>query len=298
MNTKEKCRVRFDLTDYLTHFIHKRTYGTQKDYICFDKNDNPCYLAPNPLYESGYQLSEGSSFDVLVKILYDGLLRTGWSDRNDSATVYGRRSAVCFTETPLYGLIKYALNRQDAFRVDYYGIAFDRRKMFCYGARPVIYGFSGGPTENPDEFITPAGYRMLNAQKHLPLCEQYRFVKTEIYSDTSNDIDWMHEREWRWPLKVNEDDGTPLYPEVPGLPIYGFDNVVIIVKTSQEKECIGKILQKFYDDPKWRFDSFRKNIIKWRMIATDDLWLDDPEYRYENKRIEDIDNTIFGRIIP
>lgn len=108
----------------------------------------------------------------------------------------------------------------------------------------------------------------------------------------------MHEREWRWPLKVNEDDGTPLYPEVPGIPIYGFDNVVIIVKTSQEKECIGKILQKFYDDPKWRFDSFRKNIIKWRIIATDDLWLDDPEYRYENKRIEDIDNTIFGRIIP
>lgn len=143
MTIKERCRVRLDLTDYLTHFIHKPSNQIKVLPLCYDKDDNPIYEQQNSKYDSQYQTRSESSFEVLLKILHDGIIRTGWSHRGDSPTIYGKRSAVCFTEMPLYALAKYAIDRDDECKVDQYGIAFNRYQLFAYGARPVIYGFSG-----------------------------------------------------------------------------------------------------------------------------------------------------------
>lgn len=301
MSIKERCRNRLDLTDYLTHFIHKPTLPYKQGVLCYDDCDNPIYPNPRKEYVSNYVMKNNESFEVLKKILYDGIINTGWSERNQNATIYGKRSAVCFTEMPLYALINYAMERQELNKVDQYGISFKRRLLYWYGARPVIYGFSNSNLGNVSEYQTNAGYRLLDEKIHLPLCEQYRFVRTDIYcsDDPSNDFDWMHEREWRWPIKVNEDDGTPVHPDVPGLPIYGFKDVVITVRTLNEKAEIVQLLQTFYNDPDWTFAMSKEKLATWKVVSAEDLWSNSLVPQLLPYRIEDlIQRKLSVSIIP
>lgn len=295
MTIKERCRVRLDLTDYLTHFIHKPFNQVKVLPLCYDNDDNKIYAQKNPMYDSQYQMSQPSSFEVLLKILRDGIIRPGWSHRGDSPTIYGKRSAVCFTEMPLYALAKYAIDRGEECKVDQYGIALNRYQLFRYGARPVIYGFSDHSFGGVYEKSTQAGYRLLDESTHVSLREQYRFVRTELSETDPYGFDWMHEREWRWPLPIDENE-CPKYPEVPGIPIYGFKDCCVLVKTREEQQCVIKLLRSFIDDPNWRFKGSKGNLSLWKIIAFDDIKENGYMSTYKSLRIEDLDHNQYGRL--
>ena len=295
MTIKERCRVRLDLTDYLTHFIHKPLRQDGAMPLCYDKDDKPIVAQENPLFESQYQMSQPSSFEVLQKILHDGIIRSGWSRRGNSPTIYGKRSAVCFTEMPLYALAKYAIVRDDAYKVDQYGIALNRYQLFQFGARPVIYGISDHSSGGVNEIVTQAGYRLLDESIHVSLREQYRFVRTELSETYPYGFDWMHEREWRWPLPVDENE-EPKYPDVPGIPIYSFKDCCVLVKTRDEQQCVIKLLRSFIDDPNWRFKDSKGNLTLWKIIAFDDIKENGYMSSYKSLRIEDLDHNQYGRL--
>ena len=236
-----------------------------------------------------------SSFEVLLKILHDGIIRPGWSHRGDSPTIYGKRSAVCFTEMPLYALAKYAIDRGEECKVDQYGIALNRYQLFRYGARPVIYGISDHSFGGVNEIVTQAGYRLLDESTHVSLREQYRFVRTELSETDPYGFDWMHEREWRWPLPIDENE-CPKYPEVPGIPIYGFKDCCVLVKTREEQQCVIKLLRSFIDDPNWSFKGSKGNLSRWKIIAFDDIKENGYMSTYKPLRIEDLDHNQYGRL--
>ena len=84
----------------------------------------------------------------------------------------------------------------------------------------------------------------------MPLCEQYRYVKTRMnksYDPNIHPVDWTHEREWRWALP-NDSLG------VPGLPFFlskeyadFFSDIVIIVGTEEEQGVVLSHLKNLYD---------------------------------------------------
>lgn len=196
---------------------------------------------------------------------------------------------------PLYALAKYAIDRGEECKVDQYGIALNRYQLFRYGARPVIYGFSDHSNGGVYEKSTEAGYRLLDESTHVSLREQYRFVRTELSETDPYGFDWMHEREWRWPLPIDE-NACPLYPGVPGIPIYGFKNCCVLVKTRDEQQCVIKLLRSFIDDPNWRFKDSKGNLTQWKIIAFDDIKENGYMSSYKSLRIEDFDHNQYGRL--
>ena len=166
-------RNRLDLSDWVIHFVHQRQSDDNPqdlqeiaelegfdgdlrlpDY--YDDEGNGHNIL-TPYEENEYWIDENAdAFDVLLKILHDGFIHSGWSLRNCTPTIYGPKSAVCFTEMPLYALVQYAKFRGEySGYVGNYGIAFRRNELFAAGGRPVIYGLSCEPTEAE---TTPEGY--------------------------------------------------------------------------------------------------------------------------------------------
>lgn len=262
-------RNRLDLSDWVIHFVHQRQSDDNPqdlqeiaelegfdgdlrlpDY--YDDEGNGHNIL-TPYEENEYWIDENAdAFDVLLKILHDGFIHSGWSLRNCTPTIYGPKSAVCFTEMPLYALVQYAKFRGEySGYVGNYGIAFRRNELFAAGGRPVIYGLSCEPTEAE---TTPEGIyqgRILDIEKTgMPLCEQYRYVKTRMnksYDPNIHPVDWTHEREWRWALP-NDSLG------VPGLPFFlskeyadFFSDIVIIVGTEEEQGVVLSHLKNLYD---------------------------------------------------
>ena len=262
-------RNRLDLSDWVIHFVHQRQSDDNPqdlqeiaelegfdgdlrlpDYYD-DKGNGHSILTPYE--ENEYWIDENAdAFDVLLKILHDGFIHSGWSLRNFIPTIYGPKSAVCFTEMPLYALVQYAKFRGEySGYVGNYGIAFRRNELFAAGGRPVIYGLSCEPTEAE---TTPEGIyqgRILDIEKTgMPMCEQYRYVKTRMnksYDPNIHPVDWTHEREWRWALP---DDSLG----VPGLPFFlskeyadFFSDIVILVGTEEEQGAVLSHLKNLYD---------------------------------------------------
>lgn len=246
---------RIDITEWLTHFIHekKAKLAPQDDYIenitsfpdYFTKDGEEVYFDEDD-YEFEYQLEVGSeAFHVLKKILFDGFLKTSWSFREGTPTIYGNRSAVCFSEMPLYGLIDYAKQRKYTGYVNNYGIAFRKKDLFMMGARPVIYGTTLPHKEiTQDDFSPKLGYRILDESLGIGVNEQYRYV----YTNMTKNIDWTHEREWRWAL-------DPDKVEFPGMPFLLEEefchniitDLVVIVQTNEEVSQILALLKNLYD---------------------------------------------------
>lgn len=261
-------RHRLDLSEWVIHFVHQHT-GVE------DLNDfaEACALEGHPTEDCRYpdyydgkgnpqnildtyteneiELTEGASgFEVLKKILHDGYIHSGWSYRNDKPTVYGPVSAVCFTEMPLFALVEYAKVRGKISNyVGGYGIAFRRNELFAAGARPVIYGSSGKCIETDVDANGVHQGRMLDEVKSgIGKYEQYRFVPTYLTKDPhEKNIDWMMEREWRWPLPFNKTG-------VPGLPFFlskeyadYFTEIYIIVSKDEEAAELAEYLTSLYN---------------------------------------------------
>lgn len=250
--------ARHDLTDWIIHFVHRRnfendplefsidpeTYESIPFPDNFQYNGEPMFQT-NLYEEEGYGLEpDAYPFSVLKKILHDGYIKTGWSFRGGNPTIYGPKAAVCFTEMPLYGLIDYAKTRNNENLTEQYGIAFLKDELFAAGARSVIYGLSvthkEALEEDPNYGI---GLRNLASECGIGLKEMYRYVYTRL--GAYRNIDWTHEREWRW-ADLKEDF------DFPGIPVFAendkinFSKIIVLVKTKEESEHIIENLKNLY----------------------------------------------------
>lgn len=275
-------RQRLDLTEWVIHFVHDRKpmdnpSGFYEDYImCYDEfeensdgntgnqqllteddfrlpdyydEDGNGHFIHSLYIENEYEIEEDApGFYVLKKILHDGFIHSSWSLRNMAPSIYGPKSAVCFTEMPLYALLDYAKVRgEKSGYVGNYGIAFRRNELFAAGARPVIYGLSSDFKETDvDENGVYQG-RLIDPSCGIGKQEQYRYVSTMLQKTKGVTIDWTHEREWRWALPDDRYD-------VPGLPFllsktYAdfFSEIIIIVCTDEEQEDLLLHLKNLYD---------------------------------------------------
>jgi hypothetical protein len=221
MNSIEKIkyikRGRHDISDYLIHFI--RDEGKK------------------------------SSFEILIDIINDGKILCGWAVRNGKRTIFGDKPAVCFTDMPLYSFNNYVTKRGDKTKVDFYGIALPKKKMFDLGARNVIYGTS---YEGNEEEKKGDGSDEMN-NPNLPLNEQYRYMLTQI-NDTN---DWTHEREWRWTNYLSKSKGNylPIWKinEYDAyfdgdIEFYQEQGIFIIVRYENEIDRLQNIFSTFKDE--------------------------------------------------
>lgn len=250
---------RHDITDWIIHFVHKRNsendplefsrdWEETMDYIEFPDNfkfDGEPIYQTNIYEEEAYGLEpDASAMGVLKKILHDGIIKCGWSYRNGNPTIYGPKSAACFTEMPLYALIEYSKNRNNENYIEPYGIAFLKNELFEAGARPVIYGLSGTHKEaTKGDKNFGIGLRTLSSECGIGLNEMYRYVYTNIKSHKR--IDWTHEREWRWADLREKFDfaGLPFYADNEE---FSFSKIIVLVKTNEDVEEIIEYIQHLY----------------------------------------------------
>lgn len=250
---------RYDMTDWIIHFVHKRNevndplefsydWENTLDYIPFPdsfKYDGTPIFQTNKYEEDEYGLEpDAEAFSVLKKILYDGIIRTGWSFRKNKPTIYGPKSAACFTEMPIYSLIEYSKERNDKKFIAPYGIAFLKEDVFEMGARPVIYGL----TETHREAVEGdsnfgIGLRTLSFECGIGIKEMYRYVYTNITKQRR--IDWTHEREWRW-ADISEKYDFPGMPFFVKNGYFRFSKLIVIVKNKKEVSEILDYIQHLY----------------------------------------------------
>lgn len=141
------------------------------------------------------------ALEALRSILIEGALRPGFSVRSRGRTVYGPNPAVCFSEQPIKAVNAYVQARQNPYAADAFGLLLHKHSAFAAGAMPVIYGLAN-VTEAPDVAAhgCETGTRLLQPEC-LPINEQYRYV-TFHANGSPGDMDWSHEREWRWPANA------------------------------------------------------------------------------------------------
>lgn len=291
---------RKDLSNWIIHFVHRRNPENDPLEFSYDFEDLEYIPFPDsftyegePIFltekyeEDDYPLEpDAYAFGVLKKILHDGIIKTGWSYRKGNPTIYGPKSAACFTEMPLYALIEYAKNRRDENSIEPYGIAFLKPELFEAGARPVIYGLSGKHQEAKETDANfGIGLRSLSTECGIGLREMYRYVYTNINSQRL--IDWTHEREWRWA------DLDKRF-EFPGLPFiaenesFTFSKIIVIVKTKEEAEDIIDHLQNLYHSKSTNFERMYdlKVISNTAVLAIEDLA--GMEFDLESVKLDDL----------
>jgi hypothetical protein len=176
---------RFDLSDRLIHFF--REVDLEGD-------------RPLP-YVDGFGLNNIASGTVWPALF---LLRCAvrshrlwatWAVRSGSRGVFGRRPAICFSEMPLAVFLAASAVREGRREaMSSYELTFPKAAMFEIGASPVIYGLTDRGIQIPQN--SEGGPRVFG-ELVMPLDEQYRYV---TYSPVGRKrVDWLHEREWRWP---------------------------------------------------------------------------------------------------
>jgi hypothetical protein len=192
---------RVDLTDYVIHFT--------------DSSDN----------------RKVSAEAMLLKILRENCIKPSFSrmsNRHDRTkkhnTVKGPDPVVCFTEMPLWCVIKC---REVFAGTMGFGIAYHKRSLYSVGGRPVIYGDMKilGTEIRPEE----DGYvpdRVIYAGGILPPSHQYLWVMFDPHEADKPNVDFTWEREWR--IKMPE--GVPVCLKVKSQEIR--DSVIVVEKDS------------------------------------------------------------------
>ncbi len=222
--------MRTDISKYLFHGVRKpnlKDYPEQFDDSVYKYLDNPEYL---------------SEFDILKNIIIEGVVKASLSYRNGNPTVYGGEPVVCFTEMPLLNVIQYEKKHHKKPKISTYGLAVLKKDFYSNGGRPVISGLS---------IEIPINNNRIFCNSILPLHEQYRYVSLNL--NTSNKIDWTHEREWR--IKCDEyisikNNYIDDYYNCKGLNIFDedrFKECVIVVKTIEEADELSKIVDHQLD---------------------------------------------------
>lgn len=289
--------LRQDLSEWALHFIHDFNPDYEPDGQIVDEDfyQNFPYHEDSEINsrfemwnisdaESGIGY-DSSAFSILLKIVADGHIRASWAFRKNRPTIYGPRAAVCFTEMPLYALVDYA-KRRKSDAVGTYAIGVRKNELFKAGGRPVIYGLSGNHTEvrSGSRRSWP---RKLDSSCGIAEGEQYRYVAMSMGS--GRQIDWSHEREWRW---ADHDDQM----SCPGIPIWladeaiSFSDVFIVVPKSSNVEPVLNLLKELHDSgSNDYFNPFcREALEATSVVALDQLEIELPPERVGNLRLEDI----------
>jgi hypothetical protein len=135
---------RKDLSSWVLHFVHRRVPENNPAYNINEGEEVPAFpYHEDPKINSRFDFWEtvdeshalapdDYAIEVVLKIIQDGHIRSGWSFRSDKPTIYGPRAACCFTEMPLYGLIEYAASRRND-SVDTYAIGLLKNEFFAAG---------------------------------------------------------------------------------------------------------------------------------------------------------------------
>jgi hypothetical protein len=249
---------RIDLSSWILHFVHDRNPDNNAAVNLNMGSETPSFpyhadLSVNARFDFWDMVDEDAGLApddgaraVLLKIIEDGHIRAGWSWRNGKPTIYGPRSACCFTEMPLYGLIDYAKKRAKN-AVSTFAIGLLRDEFFAAGGRPAIYGLSTAHRELPltGQKTRFRGYwpRYLDPSCGIGETEQYRYVSTSL---TGNKwVDWTFEREWRWADVQDE-------ASCPGLPVWlaeqsAFSKVMIVVQDNADADEVLEKLKELRD---------------------------------------------------
>jgi hypothetical protein len=223
--------IRFDLSDYLIHFFRDVDLASDSG-IAFPEHMGWHNRFEDTLLPANF---------LLRAALRSGRLWSTWSYRGGKRTVFGPDPAVCFTEMPIAAFL-YAgkARRANGEAMSPLALAFPKRTLQHLGARAAIYGLSNDVRLPPGE---DGGPRLL-PEHRLPLQEQYRYV-SHVYED-SKMVDWMHEREWRWPYRQQsgaqqidfEDPERTIseWTDIPGLDFYleGVEDIGVIVETTSQ----------------------------------------------------------------
>lgn len=246
-------RDRIDMSDWVLHFVHEPNFHNEPDEDAISFEEYGCSVYHEDP-EVNYRFSDweimdegstrhvgGSAYMVLQQIISDGHIRATWAFRGGKPTIYGPRAAVCFTEMPLHALVDYAKHRRET-DVECYAVGLLKSEVFEAGGRPVIYGLSTPFSErNQANRVWP---RKLEPACGIAEQEQYRYVSTALSGPRQ--IDWTHEREWRW---VDHLDKC----WCPGLPVWmaeephSFSQVLIVVQTDEEADGILDQLKQLHD---------------------------------------------------
>lgn len=289
---------REDLSKWALHFVHDHNWDSVptddelpfEDYEgfpyheCKERNDR---FDTWRISDERYQIDpDADALQVVLKIVTDGHIRASWAFRNRRPTIYGPRSAVCFTEMPLYALLDYAHQRKDS-AVTPYAIGLYKRELFRAGARPVIYGLTGNHLEQRTSDPIGPWPRKLDPSCGIAESEQYRYVA--MSSDPLRPIDWSHEREWRWA------DHQDQY-SCPGIPIWLsdegslFTRALIIVQNLSDMERVLDRLKELHDaGSNDSLQSFSREMLQaTAVVALDRLEKSLGNIREQHLRLEDI----------
>lgn len=263
-------RTRDDLSDWVVHFVHgmkpewvwvNEAGETEPMPVAFDAHGNGLVLEYQTYRHPSLDF-ELSAFEVLLRIIDDGYLQTSWSFRERAGgkvgpTIYGRRSALCFTEMPLHALIDYQSKRVGSGYVEKYAIVVKKREFFSAGGRQVISGLSAEHRELQRDSDDSCFCRNLSPECGLGEHEQYRYVAMNI--GRGQYVDWSHEREWRWTKNYHA------YNFTPGLPLWleqrecdpetenAFSEIIIITETDHQVPIIVNKLLSLYDSGRNEF---------------------------------------------
>ena len=284
------------MTDWVLHFVHETNLENEPtdDLIPFERYGGMAYHEDpeiNSRFGDWDYMDEyigwgsgASAFGVLRKIILDGHIRSTWAFRNGRPTIYGPRAAVCVTEMPLHALVDYAKHR-DPTDVECYAIGLLKSEFYAAGGRPAIYGLS---TEPVGPSHSKQGWpRLLEDNCGLTAAEQYRYVTTAM--GQGREIDWTHEREWRW---VDHHDSC----WCPGLPVWlaeephSFSQVLVVVPSTEEAETILDLLKELHDSGANGFDvPFEQETLEQTAVVSleqvSDILRDD---EFRTLRLEDI----------
>lgn len=236
-----KNNIRFDLSDYLIHFFRDIDL----------KSSNWVAVPEHMGWENIYEDTFLPSFFMLRAALRSGKLWATWSIRSHKRTIYGPRPAICFTEMPIAAFLEAGNIRwQRGEAMSQLAFVFPKKHLFKLGARPVISGLDSSQKVSTIE--DEDGSRILS-EDILPLKEQYRYITFNIGG--SKNIDWSHEREWRWPYSgdmptYNEED------ELPGLNFHEIEGMGVIVKNENQAKLIISDMLTIVDSGRAPFSTF------------------------------------------
>jgi len=224
--------IRFDLSDRLIHFFR------QVDL----EGDSAPAIQPEQFAFNSYV--EGTVWPALFLLrcaVRSHRLWATWSVRKGVRTVFGPHPAVCFSEMPLAAFLESSRAREAAGQaMSGYALTFPKAAMHAAGANPAIYGLTGRNVLLPSG--VDGGPRIF-ASEVLPLQEQHRYV---TYNPSGPyKVDWMHEREWRWPYRGSLESLEQelaefgIVSDASDIPGFDFANqairgIGIIVKTNDE----------------------------------------------------------------
>lgn len=259
--------IRFDLSNYLIHFF--RDIDLESDnYIPF-----PEHMGWSNLTETSFL----HAFFMLRAALKNGRLWATWSLRKGKRTIYGPNPAICFTEMPIAAFLQASNIRwQQGEAMSPFALVFPKEELFKLGARPVISGISKELSNKLCPYVDEHGNRMLPTDIYHP-SEQFRYVTFSL--GNQQNIDWTHEREWRWPYHQNQNSQVDTHDfnyienwsDIPGLDLYNLSQLGVIVKTEEQAKKISHDLLSLIDSKKISEDTFSFILITDNLTKTEKL---------------------------